>query len=153
MPISKSKKVKIPPHKILTGADDPLESLLRRYLEDFVAHNQSAHTLANGLQVVGIGFRPIIDHITFRTLDVEKRAKEFISYGYQYDLRLGVIQYENWWAKVYRKQGYPTIFIDQAFEGKRGAKSLIPDWVKTFGDKTLHHVAVQVDDIENPFIF
>ena len=141
------------PTAVPIGANDPLEKLLRMYVDDFVQKNKAAHTVAAGLRVIGIGFRPIIDHITFRTLDVNKRAKDFQAYGYEYDAKLGVIEYDNWWAKVYRKAGYPVIFIDQAFEGKRGKKSLIPDWVKSFGDQTLHHIAIRVDDIEQAIFF
>lgn len=136
-----------------TGGNDPLEKLLHKYVGDYTAQNRAAKAVADGMRVVGVGFRPIIDHVTFRTLNVEKRAEEFLDYGYAYDSKLGVIEYENWWAKVYRKPGYPTLFLDQAFDGKRGKGSLIPDWVNTFGDKTLHHVAIQVDDVENAIYY
>lgn len=132
---------------------DPLELLIKCYVDDFVAHNRAAKVLADGLRVVGTGLRPVIDHITFRTLKVEERAKEFLAHGYEYDSRLGVIEYENWWAKVYRKAGYPVVFIDQAFDGARGKGSLIPEWVRQFGDKALHHVAIQVDDIETAVFY
>jgi hypothetical protein len=138
---------------LLTGPNDPLEQLLRYYLQDFIANNSAAKVVADGMRVIGIGFRPIIDHITFRTLDVEQRAKEFLKYGYKYDAKTGVIEYDNWWAKVYRKAGYPAIFIDQPFSGKRGKGCLIPDWVETFGDQILHHVSIQVDDIEQAVFF
>ena len=135
------------------GVNDPLERLLHGYIDDFVIHNRAAKVICDGMRVIGVGFRPIIDHLTFRTLDVEARAKEFLQLGYAYDDTLGVIEYENWWAKVYRKFGYPTLFIDQAYEGARGKGSLIPDWVKNFGDKTLHHIAVKVDDIEKSIFY
>ncbi len=143
----------VPSQKILTGADDPLEKILRGYIGEFITNNRAAKVVSDGLRVVGIGFRSVIDHITFRTLDVEKRAEEFLGYGYAYDRKLGIIEYDNWWAKVYRKFGYPTIFIDQAYAGARGKGSLIPAWVKNFGDKVLHHIAVQVDDIENAIFY
>lgn len=139
--------------RILTGSADPLEVLLAKYVEEFVSGNQAARVVANGLRVIGIGFRPVVDHLTFRTLHVEDRAREFLAYGYEYDQKLGVLEYENWWAKVYRKSGYPVIFIDQAFEGKRGKASLIPEWVAAFGDKGLHHIAVRVDEIESAVYF
>lgn len=133
--------------------DAALEKSLRRYVEDFVAQNGAARVVARGLEVLGIAFWPVIDHMTFRTLDVETRAREFLDCGYVVDSRLGVIEYENWWARVYRKRGYPTLFIDQAFEGKRGRESLIPDWVRTFTDRVLHHVAIRVDDIEKAIFY
>ncbi|MFN3395083.1 MAG: VOC family protein, partial [Candidatus Thermochlorobacter sp.] len=91
---------------------------------------------------------PLLDHITIRTTHVERRAEEFLSLGFIEDINLGIVEYENWWAKVYRYPGLPAVFIDQAFEGERGAGCVIPKWVETFGDEILHHVAVNVDDIE-----
>jgi len=126
-----------------------LDFLLRRYVDDFIAKNRAAQVIAQGLKLIGVGFWPIIDHLTFRTFNVEERAREFFPYGYEYDHKLGVIEYENWWAKVYRKPEYPAIFIDQAYAGERGQGSLIPDWVRAFGNKTLHHIAIKVDDIDN----
>ena len=140
-------------HPHSTRAKDPIELVIAGYVEDFVQNNRAARVVAGGLRVLGIGFRPVIDHITFRTLQVEKRAQEFLDFGFVYDEKLGRIEYENWWAKVYRKPGCPAIFIDQAFEGERGRESLIPAWVKKFGDQVLHHVAIQVDDIDQAIYF
>lgn len=141
------------PDKDPTGANDPLEKLLQHYVKEYIASNRAARIVADGLRIVGVGFRPVIDHMTFRTLNVEERCKEFLPYGYEYDQSLGVIEYENWWAKVYRKKGYPTLFIDQAYDGERGKSSLIPQWVRQFGDRVLHHVAIQVDDIEQSVFY
>ena len=132
---------------------DPLETLLRRYVDDFVRQNKSAQVLADGLRVVGVGFWPIIDHLTFRTIDIDQRAKEFLKWNYTCDSEIGILEYNNWFAKVYRKPGYPALFIDQAYTGSKGKGSLIPDWVKAFGDKTLHHVAVRVEEIESSVFF
>ncbi|OGW80113.1 MAG: hypothetical protein A2Z83_08680 [Omnitrophica bacterium GWA2_52_8] len=137
----------------MTGAKDPLECLLREYIDNYLAHNRAAHVVAKGLAVLGIGFRPLVDHITFRTLDIDRRAKEFLAWGYQYDAKQGIVEYDSWWAKVYRKPGYPAVFIDQAFDGERGKKSLIPEWVRDFGDKVIHHAAILVDDIESAVFF
>ena len=132
---------------------DPLESLLARYVGDFVRQNQAARIISEGLRVIGIGFWPVIDHITFRTLEVEERAKEFLELKYTYDSKLGVLEYNNWFAKVYRKPGYPALFLDQAYPGARGKGSLIPGWVKAFGDKTIHHGAVRVEEIEKSVLY
>ena len=132
---------------------DPLEPLLRAYVAGFAEQNHAAGVIAGGLRVVGTGFWPVLDHLTFRTLDVDKRAREFLQLGYHYDAEMGVLEYNNWFAKVYRKSGYPALFIDQAYTGPRGRGSLIPDWVKAFGDKTLHHAAVRVEDIEQAVFY
>ncbi len=137
----------------VSGPNDPVEKLLRMYIDDYISKNKAAKTVAAGLRVLGIGFRPMIDHMTFRAVDIDRRAKEFLKCGYREDKQIGAMRYENWWAKVFRKQGYPTIFIDQAFTGSRGKKCVIPEWVRTFGDKTLHHVAILVDDIEQAIFY
>ena len=139
--------------RILSGANDPLEKIIRAYVQNFILQNGAAHVINEGLRILGIGLRPVIDHITFRTLNVEMRAQEFLDHGYTYDANLGVIEYDNWWAKVYRKPGHPAIFIDQAYAGARGKGSLIPQWVKNFGDQILHHVAIQVEDIEQAVFY
>ncbi len=133
-------------------ATDLLEKRLQFYIGDFIRQNRAAKIMAQGLQVFGVGFWPVVDHLTLRTFNVDERAREFLAFGYTYDSKLGVLEYENWFAKVYRKPGYPALFIDQAFPGERGKGSLIPDWVKAFGDKTLHHVAVHVGDIEKSIV-
>lgn len=132
---------------------DPLELLIKTYLDEFIANNRAAKTVANGLRVVGTGLRPLVDHITFRTANVDERAREFLALGYEADAAIGVLEYDHWWARVYRKPGYPAVFIDQAFEGSRGKGSLIPEWVKRFGDKSLHHAAILVDDLETAVFY
>lgn len=129
------------------SAPDPLEVSLRKYVDDYVRQNRAAQIIAKGLQAVGIGFWPVVDHLTFRTLEIDERAKEFLKLGYAYDSKLGILEYNNWFAKVYRKTGFPALFIDQAYSGEKGKGSLIPDWVKAFGDQTLHHVAIRVEDV------
>ncbi|MDX2129784.1 MAG: hypothetical protein SFU91_12190 [Chloroherpetonaceae bacterium] len=124
------------------------DKLIQTYVEDYLLHNQAASKVANTLQKMGIGLKPLIDHITIRTENVELRAKEFLQIGFFEDLTLGVIEHDNWWAKVYRFPGEPAVFIDQAFKGARGAGCVIPGWVKKFGDQTLHHIAINVENIE-----
>ncbi|MBI4400407.1 MAG: VOC family protein [Nitrospirae bacterium] len=119
--------------------------MLAAYVSDFVARNAAARTLKKGLDEVGVGFSPSADHLTFRTDDIDRRAEEFLRLGYAFS---ETIQYKDWFAKVYRKPGYPALFIDQAYADERGRTSIIPGWVKRFGDRTLHHIAVRVEDIE-----
>jgi hypothetical protein len=97
------------------------------------------------LRAAGVGLRPVIDHIAFRTLHVDKRAEEFIRYGYQHT---ETIEYGNWFARVYRRPGFPTLFIDQPYPKPRGEGSVIGEWVDRFGDHFPHHIAVLVEDID-----
>ena len=126
---------------------DNAESTVIRYVEGFVRNNPAARFLDRELSRTGVGLMPLVDHITVRTLDVDRRGQEFLRLGFTWDRtigRHGVLEYDDWWAKVYRKPGLPAVFIDQAFAGARGKSSVIPPWVKRFSDKVLHHIAVRV---------
>ncbi|HKC94438.1 MAG TPA: VOC family protein [Nitrospira sp.] len=122
-----------------------LDGLIERMVTEYVARNRAAKILKGLLDDAGVGFFPVVDHLTLRTLDIDRRAEQFIALGYAFDETL---QYDDWYAKVYRKVGYPALFVDQAYGGDRGKSSIIPGWVKTFGDQVFHHIAVRVEDID-----
>ena len=90
----------------------------------------------------------LIDHCTLSALDVDKWAGNLLPIGFSHDQALVTLQFYNWWAKVYRKLGYPSLFVDQAFAGKRGEPSLILDWIHTYGDQCFHHICILVENIE-----
>ncbi len=122
-----------------------LEELVKALVKDYVNRNRAARIMRDGLVEAGVGLFPVVDHITVRTLAIDSRAEEFVRYGYAYS---DTLNYQDWWAKVYRAPGFPALFIDQAYEGERGKSSIIPHWVKKYGDQTLHHIAIRVEDIE-----
>jgi catechol 2,3-dioxygenase-like lactoylglutathione lyase family enzyme len=122
-----------------------LDLLMEKMVAAYVARNRAAGILKEMLDETGVGFSPVIDHVTIRTLDIDRGAEPFVKLGYVYDETL---QYDDWYAKVYRKVGYPALFVDQAYPDARGKTSIIPGWVNTFGDKVFHHVAVRVENIE-----
>src|SRR5262249_37543095 len=122
-----------------------LDALIAGMIQEYVSRNQAAKVLRDSLDEAGGGFYPVADHLTLRAMDIDRRAAEFTKLGYGYS---ETIEYEDWYAKVYRKIGYPALFVDQAYPGDRGRTSIIPGWVKTFGDQVFHHVAVRVEDIE-----
>ena len=122
-----------------------LDDLMEQLVADYVARNQAAGVLKVMLDETGVGFWPVIDHVTIRTHDIDRGAEPFVALGYVYDETL---QYDDWFAKVYRKPGYPSLFVDQAYPDERGKTSIIPGWVNKFGDKVFHHVAVRVEDID-----
>jgi hypothetical protein len=128
---------------MLKGAE--LDDLLGRMVAGYLKGNRAARILREGLDVAGVGFWPVIDHLTVRTFDIDRRAQQFVDLGYVYS---ETIEFEDWYAKVYRLPGYPALFIDQAYPDDRGKSSLIPAFVQAFGDDVLHHVAVRVEDIE-----
>ena len=122
-----------------------LDGLIERMVTEYVARNRAAKILKGLLDDAGVGFFPVVDHLTLRTLDIDRRAEQFVALGYAFDETL---QYDDWYAKVYRKVGYPALFVDQAYGDDRGRWCFIPGWVNTFGDLVFHHIAVRVEDIE-----
>lgn len=135
----------------MTAVKDRAEQVVRRYIDGFVRNSRPARILKEQLDRSGIGLFPLVDHITVRTLDVDRRSKEFLRLGFRWDKTIGkagVLEYDDWWAKVYRKPGLPAVFIDQAFQGPRGNTAVIPPWVRRFSDRELHHIAVRVEEIE-----
>ena len=128
----------------MTGGSE-LEQVIMGYVQEYASRNQAARMVCDGLDEIGIGVFPVLDHITVRTLAIDERAQEFLRWGYVYSETL---EYDDWWAKVYRAPGCPALFVDQGYDDDRGKTSIIPGWVKKFGDRTLHHIAVRVGDIE-----
>lgn len=122
-----------------------LDALIQKMVAEYVCGNRAASVVKTLLDGIGIGLTPVLDHLTLRTTDIDARAAEFMAFGYAYDETL---HFDDWYAKVYRKPGYPALFVDQAYPDGRGNTSIIPGWVGTFGDRRFHHVAVRVEDIE-----
>ncbi len=125
--------------------DHALEQIIMTYVEEYVTRNRAARVVGESLNEIGIGFFPVIDHITVRTFSIDERAQEFLEQGFTYSETL---EYDDWWAKVYRAPGCPALFVDQAYSDERGRTSIIPGWVDQFGDRTLHHIAIRVENIE-----
>src|SRR5438477_12274999 len=100
-----------------------LERLLDRLVEDYLSRNSAARIIQSKLEETGVGLRPIIDHITIRTLDIDHRAEEFLDLGYAYSETLN---YEDWFAKIYRFSAYPALVVDQAYQDRRGEGSIRP---------------------------
>lgn len=88
----------------------------------------------------------IIDHAAIRCMDVNRRAEEFIKRGFVCKDEIVDFPDQGWWAKVFRKQGCPALFIDQQYESAK--ENILRKWVQQFGDQIIHHFAVQVSDIE-----
>src|SRR5207245_2916168 len=82
--------------------DQELEKVLGQYVDDFLANNHAGRALNEWLRKAGIGIRPIIDHLTFRTHNIDRRAEEFVWFGFEHT---ETIEYNNWFAKVYRREG------------------------------------------------
>lgn len=122
-----------------------LDAIIGHMTEEYLARNRAARVVKDLLEETGIGFSPVIDHLTIRTVDIDARAQEFVALGYAHSETL---HFDDWYAKVYRCTGYPALFVDQAYPDERGKTSIIPGWVKHFGDRIFHHLAIRVQEIE-----
>lgn len=105
------------------GQEADLDAVMARMTADFLAQNSAGRMLRRALDDVGVGFIPVIDHVTIRTMDIDRRAEEFLALGYRYDETL---HFDDWYAKVFRWAGYPALFVDQAYPDDRGKTSIIP---------------------------
>jgi len=144
--------------KIRASASVPTESdaaepVLQKYIQDFLQTNEAARVLDAGLKVLGVGLRPLIDHLVFWSQDLEGRAQEFIGLGFNEDPQIGLMESSDWQARVYRKTGYPSVLIYQAIQEDRGKGRMVARWVKQFGHEKPHHIAIQVDELENAIFF
>ena len=119
------------------------------YVTTFIASNSAAALVRDRLAAAGVGLRPVIDHLSFRTLHVQERALEFEALGFTFDDTIGVVERDEFLYKVYRRSGFPAILIQQAHEDARGAKSPIPKWVERFSDGHVHHMGIVVDRLED----
>jgi hypothetical protein len=122
------------------------EPLIQRPLADYFRDNEAARRFVE--ISARRGWPVVVDHLTIRCLDIEQRVRPLLAIGYQDRNELVEYPEQGWWAKVYRKPGYPAMFVDQAYADERGKKSFLSSWVKRFGEGCFHHVAVLVDDIE-----
>lgn len=85
----------------------------------------------------------IYDHLTVRTYDIDKAAKEFEALGFQFEERIDY-KNEGWYAKVYRHPKYGAMFVDQNYDDAPEIKKIIKQWVNKFGDKEFHHIAIRL---------
>lgn len=122
------------------------DRLIQAMITEYLKENEAARSFVEEWHQLG---RPVvIDHVAIRCMDIDRRAEEFLGRGYVYRDELVEYPDQGWWAKVYRKPGHPALFVDQAYADRRGEKSILPNWVKLFGDRVLHHIAGLVEDIE-----
>lgn len=152
MPVRDIKKMKRQPSS-RTEKDLALEQILENYLGEFIAGNLAAKTIAAGLRVVGVGLRPLVDHLIFRTLEAQKRASEFLPLGYVWDRKAGILEYGAARARVCTKRGFPALIFEEPAAGVKGRKSAVADWVKAFGERSAFSVAVRVDELEQAVFY
>lgn len=126
------------------GCKDPaiLEQVLKQYVDDLTAENSAVRVITRGLSLVGVGIRPVLDHLVFRTVHLKERAREFLDLGYEKDPAAKVLEHKGHGVEVLRRGCAPAILVEHPHE-KGGL-----EWVAHFGDKKPYALAVRVEDIE-----
>jgi len=61
-----------------------LEAVIDGLLKNYLSRNLAARGLQAPLDEVGVGFRPVVDHLTIRTRDIDLRAEQFLRLGCGY---------------------------------------------------------------------
>ena len=128
---------------VMNSGRGPLESLLKKYEDEFIARNHAAKIVARGLSLVGVGLSPVLDHLVFKAMDGHQRAKEFLELGYVKDSSAVLLQPRNVHGEVYRKEGYPAILIQPAQHAQDR------EWLDKFGGSGPCALAVRVGDLED----
>jgi len=64
------------------------DKFLRANCTNYINSNKSALKVVENIKQAGIGWFQLIDHVTFRTHNVEKKAKKIADFGYSH---IGVI--------------------------------------------------------------
>lgn len=127
-----------------SGCKDPalLEQALKRFVADLTAENSAARVVARGLSLVGVGIRPVLDHLIFRTVHLKERTREFLDLGYERDPAAKVLEHQGRGVEVFRRGCAPAILVENPHD-KSGL-----DWVAHFGDQKPYAMAVRVEAIE-----
>jgi len=127
-----------------SGCKDPafVEQTLKKYTFGLALENTAVRVVTRGLSLVGIGIRPLLDHMIFRTVHLKDRTNEFLEMGYERDLGAKVLEHKGHGVEVLRKRSCPTILVEHPHD-KSGL-----DWIAHFGDKKPYALALRVDDIE-----
>src|SRR5438128_12693956 len=88
-----------------------LEAVIDGLLKNYLSRNLAARVLQAALDEVGVGFRPVVDHLTIRTLDIGRRAEELLRLGYGY---AATLNYDGWFRTVYRAPRLPRLLMTRS---------------------------------------
>ena len=91
-----------------------------KYIEalctDYLKSNISASKVVEHIKQAGVSWFQLVDHVTFRTYNVENKANDIQGFGYK---KVETLEFQNWWGNIYYVKGSPLIFIDQSYEGEK----------------------------------
>ncbi len=119
-----------------------LEQALKQYVAALAAENPAIRVVTRGLALIGVGVRPVLDHMIFRTVHLKERSREFLDLGYERDPAAKVIDHKGHGVEVFRKDHAPAVLVEHPHE-RSGL-----DWVAHFGDQRPYALAIRVEDVE-----
>ena len=128
----------------------PEKSWLQEYFDNYVLQNSDARNFMHQIENCKFDLRALVDHCTIRALDIESVAKWLYAEGFE-KVPNGLIHMEDWFLQSFYKSGYPIIVVDQPNYDKllsTGGGAVIYDWIRKFGYRQFHHIAVRVQEIE-----
>lgn len=132
---------------------DPLKDKLLKTISFFVADNEAARVISQGLRVVGIGILPALDYLCFLTKSHAACIEPYLSLGYsenqskQLDIRTSEGH-----AKVYDCAGYPSIVVVESSTVKEQTP-FISAWVDKFDHALPFMLTLHVENIENAVFY
>ncbi len=56
---------------------------------------------------------------------MDKRAEQVVELGFVHDDSIGILEFDNWWAKVYRKDG-KVFSVLELIERRNGYTGFLP---------------------------
>lgn len=130
------------PHTVAQLNIMALEKILKKHIGDFASENTAARVVFRGLEVMGVGLWPVLDHFLFRSANPEERAREFTELGYTRDISSRILGRPRDPVHVYRCRCLPAILIEEtrAPESKK--------WGKVFGENAPYVMGIRVADID-----
>ncbi|HEY9886453.1 MAG TPA: VOC family protein [Vampirovibrionales bacterium] len=111
---------------------------VKKQIEFYLEQNQAATKFVELSNKENWPLR--IDHLTIRTFNIDKAAKQYQVLGWQFSEQIEYKK-EGWFAKIYHHPKYAPFFIDQSYEDASPELKIVQNWVNFFGDKEFHHIA------------
>jgi len=126
---------------------DRLKAYLTALVVSFVAENQGARVVSQGLKCVGVGILPVIDHLCFFTNDFKECLEHYRDFGYEESFSSD-LEITEGIGHVLIKKGYPALIVIEA-----GESAFIKSWLEKFNHRQPFFIAVEVEHIENAVFY
>ncbi len=125
----------------MNGFVDPLDKIFDGYIKNICEDSIAIKTFFRALSLVGIGARPVLDHIIFRTSSPRQIIAPFLEFGYGRDLNARILPDSSSW-EIYRCENAPAILLSIPHTKEE------LDWLNRWEDDHPYVIAVRVKDID-----